>query len=88
LALKEYEEEILKRMYNEGLTGNNYKPIQTVRSKIGWIELDQKYRIKKKFDSIMKRLEGKGYVDSHGKSGAVYSLTFLGVAYVVGKFTR
>jgi DNA-binding PadR family transcriptional regulator len=32
----------------------------------------------------MEKLEKKGYVDSHGKSGAVYSLSFQGVAYVKG----
>jgi DNA-binding IscR family transcriptional regulator len=71
-------------MYGEEIIAMRYKPVEVVRSKINWIQIAQKYRIKKKFSSIMEKLEKKGYVDSHGKSGAVYSLSFQGVAYVKG----
>ncbi len=84
LTLQDYEEEILMRMYDEGLIGNNYKSQETVRSKIRWTELTQKYKIKKHFTVVMRRLESKQYVSSHGKSGAVYSLTEDGVLYVKG----
>jgi hypothetical protein len=86
LTLERYEEEILRRMYDEEIIGMKYKPVEKVRSKINWIQIAQDYKIKKKFSSIMKRLETKDYVDSHGKSGDVYSLSYLGVAYVVEKF--
>ena len=88
MTLKEYEEEVLTRMYDEEIIAMSYKPTEVLRSKINWLEIAQKYKIKKSFLSIMRRLEGKGYVDSHGKSGVVYSLTFSGVAYVKGRFDR
>jgi hypothetical protein len=71
-------------MYHEEIIDMAYRPTEVVRSKINWIQITQKYQTKKKFSSIMERLEKKGYVSSHGKSGNVYSLTFLGVAYVKG----
>jgi hypothetical protein len=88
LTLERHEEEILRRMYDEEVIAMNYKPVEAVRSKINWIQIAQEHRIKKKFSSIMERLEKKGYVDSHGKSGYVYSLSFQGVAYVTEKFGR
>ncbi len=33
----------------------------------------------------MRHLSNKGYVSDQGKSGAVYSLTDLGVFYAIGK---
>jgi hypothetical protein len=84
LTLEKYEEEILRRMYDEEIIDMAYKSTEVVRSKINWIQIAQEHRIRKKFSSIMERLEKKGYVSSHGKRGDVYSLTFLGIAYVKG----
>lgn len=75
-------------MYDEEIIGMNYKPTRTVRDKIHWVNLQSKYNVKKSFDSIMKRLSTKGYVDAHGKSGDVYSLSRDGVYYVKGKVGR
>ncbi len=66
----------------------DYRPIQIVRAKINWLELSQRYGLKKGFHSIMKRLENKGYISSHGKSGDVCSLTQIGVLYVLGKIGK
>jgi hypothetical protein len=88
LTLERYEEEILRRLYDEDIIAMQYKPVEVVRSKINWIEISQQYKIKKKFSSVMERLERKGYVTSHGKSGNVYSLTFSGVAYVKERFSN
>lgn len=83
--MEDYEEEILERMFDEEIISMDYRPTETIRSKINWMGMQSKYRIKKKFSTVMKRLENKGYVSSHGKSGAVYSLTQDGVNYVMGK---
>lgn len=88
MSLKEYEVEILKAMYNAEVIGMKYRPIETLRSKCNWIYLTQRFKIRKSFPSVMKGLEGKGYISSHGKSGAVYSLSELGVFYVKGLFTK
>ena len=72
-------------MYDEEFIGMNYKPIQTIEKRIGWNRLQTDYKIRKKFSSIMINLKNKGYVDDHGKSGDVYSLNYIGVAYVKGK---
>jgi len=84
LALLDFEVEILLRMYDEGIIGNHYKSQQRVRSKIRWQQLSQKYRIKKHFSVVMRKLEKKEFVSSHGKSGQVYALTEAGVLYVKG----
>ncbi|MEP0826693.1 MAG: hypothetical protein HRF40_14545 [Nitrososphaera sp.] len=86
--MADYEEEILMRMYDEGIIGMDYRPIQIVRAKINWLELSQRYGLKKGFHSIMRRLENKGYVSSHGKSGDVCSLTQVGVLYVLGRINK
>jgi hypothetical protein len=71
-------------MYDEEFIAMNYKPIQIIENRIGWNRLQTDYKIRKKFSSVMKNLNNKGYVDDHGKSGDVYSLTYIGVAYVKG----
>ena len=73
-------------MYDNEIVGMNYRPIKIVSHEVDWVELQQKYHIRKSFDSVMKRLEIRGYVFSHGKSGRVYSLTKIGVDYVKGRF--
>jgi hypothetical protein len=86
LTLRDYEEEILRRMYDAQIIGMDYVSIQKVRHRVHWIDLQRKYNVKKGFDSIMRRLAAKGYVDPHGKSGDVYSLSQDGVHYVKGRF--
>jgi hypothetical protein len=86
VALEEYEEHLLKRMYDEEIISSHYKPIERVRSKVNWLELVEKYRIKKSFNHVIRRLYQKGYIDFSGKSGAVCSLSQLGASYVRGRF--
>jgi len=38
--------------------------------------------VNKSFDNVIRHLANKGYVDFHGKSGDVASLSRLGVSYV------
>ena len=85
MPLEDYEEEVLLRMYDNQIIGHNYFSIQKVASLIKWREIARKYRVRKKFSSVIKRLVSKGYVDDHGKSGKAASLTRLGVAYVIGR---
>jgi hypothetical protein len=56
LALEDYEEELLMRLYDEGIIGMDYRPIQIVRSKVNWLELSGRYKIKKGFPAIIRRL--------------------------------
>ncbi len=86
MTLKDYEEEILRQMYDSQIIGMDYLPIQKVRYKVHWIDLQRKYNLKRGFNSIMRKLATKGYLDSHGKSGDVYSLSQDGVLYVKGRF--
>ncbi len=85
MVLKDYEDEILIKMYDNSLIGYNYKPIQTIASKINWMEIQYKYGVNPKFRRVLRHLSNKGYVNLHGKSGNTASLTRLGVAYVLGK---
>ena len=72
-------------MYDHQIIQNDYKPLEKIESKIKWRDIASKYRIKKSFGKVRRHLQNKGYISDHGKSGAVYSLTSLGVIYAVGK---
>lgn len=85
MPLEVHEEEILEAMYDNRLIGNNYTSIQKVSSLIKWSDISNKNKIKKSFSTVLRHLANKGYIDTHGKSGNVASLTKLGVAYVRGK---
>ena len=76
------------RMYDKGIIGYAYKPIQTVRSKVRWQDIANTYGIKKGFDRVIRHLFSKGYVGLRGKAGDVCSLTALGVSYVRGKLVQ
>jgi len=80
--LKDYEEEILIRMFDKGLIGMDYTSIERIASKIKWVDVASKYRVKKSFQSIIRELMSKLVVTDHGKSGRVGSLAKLGVDYV------
>lgn len=86
--LKDYEEAILSSLYDNGIIAMRYCSIQKAASIIKWHEISQKYRVKKKFPNVLWNLRTKGYVDFHGKSGDVVSLSRIGVAYVKGKSQR
>ena len=61
-----------------------YKAVQKIKRMIGWREIAQKYNVKPSFNKVIRHLMNKGYVDLHGKSGDVASLSKLGVEYVLG----
>jgi hypothetical protein len=83
--LQEYEEEILLQLYNNGIIAMHYCAIQKAASIIKWQDIAKKYRVRKGFSNVLRKLFSKGYVDFHGKSGDVVSLSRLGVLYVQGK---
>ena len=83
--LRDFEEEILLRLYDNGLIAMKYCSTQKAADIIKWQEISKKYVIKKGFSSVLRKLASKGYVDFHGKSGDVVSLSRLGVYYVKGK---
>jgi hypothetical protein len=85
MTLELHEEEILFAMYDLQLIGNSYKSIQKVCSMIKWIKIAKKYGIKKGCKKVLRSLASKGYINFHGKSGRVASLSRLGVLYVIGK---
>lgn len=80
--LKDYEDEILIRMFDKGLIGMDYTSIERVASKIKWSDIASRYKVKKSFQSVIRELLSKLLVTDHGKSGRVASLTKLGVGYV------
>lgn len=72
-------------MYDHQIIRYEYLPVEKIASKIKWRDIADKYRIKKSFGKVMRHLANKGYLSDQGKSGAVYSLTDLGVLYAIGK---
>ena len=80
--LKEYEEEVIIRMFDKGILGMDYTSVERIASKIKWVDISNKYRVKKSFQSVIRELVSKLIVTDHGKSGKVASLTKLGVDYV------
>jgi len=85
MPIEAYEEEVLFQMYDNEIIGYKYFPVQKIASIIKWKAIAKKYKVKKKFSSVIKHLINKGYIDGHGKSGDVASLSKLGVDYVLGK---
>lgn len=83
--MEPYEEEVILAMYDHQIIRYDYLAVEKIASKIKWREIADKYKIKKSFGKIMRHLANKGYVSDQGKSGAVYSLTDLGVFYATGK---
>jgi hypothetical protein len=83
--LEPYEEEIILRMYDRGYCGVRYRSAERVASSIKWSDIASAYGVKKRFGSVMKHLSSKGYIDFHGKSGDVASLSRLGVEYAFQK---
>lgn len=80
--LKDYEDEVLIRMFDKGIIGMDYTSVERIASKIKWSDIASKYRVKKSFQSIIRELLSKLVVTDHGKSCRVASLTKLGVDYV------
>jgi hypothetical protein len=86
--LESYEEEILFFLFDNGIIEMNYCSIQKAARIIRWQEIARKHKVKKGFSSALRRLSSKGYVDLHGKSGDVISLSRLGIFYVKGKLKK
>lgn len=84
LTLEGYEKEVLNRLYDEGIIGNHYFAMEKVRMRIRWIEIAHKYKIKKSFSYVVRRLHHKGYINFGGKSGDICSLSEFGTAFVKG----
>ena len=84
MGLEEFERAVLARMYDAGLIGMNYKNVKTVEQKINWGEMSSRYRVKRGFKKVLRRLTAGMYVSDHGKSGEVASLTHFGADYVRG----
>jgi len=87
VTLQPYEEETLRRMYDNDIIGWNYKPIEKIAKIIKWRDLAKQYKVKSKFKTVIKNLVNKGYLTDHGKKYKVASLTRLGIAYIEGKQT-
>jgi len=86
--LKDYEEEVLLRLYDNGLIAMRYCSVQKAADIIKWQDIAKKYDAQKSFSGVLRKLASKGYVDEHGKSGDVVSLTRIGVLYVKGKLQK
>lgn len=86
--LKDYQEELLFRMFDNRIIAMNYCAVEKVASIIKWQGIAKRYRLKKSFQNVLRNLHSKGYVDFHGKSGDVVSLSRLGADYVMGKRTK
>ncbi len=85
MTLEAYEEEVILAMYDHQIIRYDYLAAEKIASKIKWRDIADRYRVKKSFGKVMRHLANKGYVSDQGKSGAVYSLTDVGVLYAVGK---
>jgi hypothetical protein len=83
--LEDYQDEVLSRMFDNRIIAMNYYAVEKVASIIKWQTIAKKYGVKKSFAKVLRNLHSKGYVDSHGKSFNVVSLSRLGVEYVMGR---
>lgn len=83
--LEPYEEEVLLAMYDKGVIGMAYTSVQKIAAMIKWNDIARKYSVRRKFSKVLDRLHSKGYVDFHGKSRDVASLSRFGVQYAYAK---
>ncbi len=83
--MEPYEDEVILAMYDHQIIRYDYLAVEKIASKIKWGEIADKYKIKKSLGKVMRHLANKGYLSDQGKSGAVHSLTDLGVLYASGK---
>jgi len=88
VSLEPFEEEVLRRMYDNDIIGWNYKSIEKIAKIIKWKDLAKQYKVKSKFKTTIRNLVKKGYLSDHGKNYRVASLTKLGIAYIEGKQTK
>ncbi|MFH1224674.1 MAG: hypothetical protein V1676_02615 [Candidatus Diapherotrites archaeon] len=77
----------LFRMVDRRIIRNNYKPVETIASKIRLDELRAKYDSRITIKKLLLRLRKWGFVSFHGKSLNVASATDFGVN-AVGKYFR
>jgi len=85
MYLENYEIAILVKMYDEQVIGKaGYKSIQTVRSKINWTGISSAYKVRKRFETIARRLVARRLLSDDGKSMKVLYLDKLGVGFVMG----
>lgn len=54
VPLQPYEEEILRRMYDNDIIGWNYKPIEKIAKIIKWRNLATQYKIKANLKQSLK----------------------------------
>jgi len=79
--LEQYHLNLLGCIYDAGVIGGNYWPIQYVAKKCEWNKIAKNYRIRKNLKKILRYLESLGLVSFHGKTrNPVVSLTSAGVA--------
>jgi hypothetical protein len=83
--LKDYQEEVLFRMFDNKLIAMSYCATEKVASIIKWQTIAKTFGVKKSFSSVLGNLHSKGYVDFHGKGRDVVSLSRFGTDYVMGK---
>ena len=79
--IEDFHLHILGCMFNAGVIGGKYWPIQYIERKCRWAKLAKEHGIRKGLKKVLRYLESLGLVNLHGKSrNPVVSLTSEGVA--------
>ncbi|MEW6295141.1 MAG: hypothetical protein AB1467_02480 [Candidatus Diapherotrites archaeon] len=81
------EDRVLVEMYSKSIIKNSYKNIYLIKNKIRFEELQKQYNKKIEFKKILKYLKNKGFIEDHGKSLKVASVSEFGAKYIMGKYS-
>jgi len=74
MKLKDHEKVLLLRMYDKAIIGMGYRSLETVESSIHWSEIQEKFRVKKKFRSVVQHLGNLGILTGKKKSYKITSI--------------
>jgi len=81
--IKDYEIAILVRMYDKRIMRHRgYRSLHRVERVIKWEEIAKKYKVRKSFKSVIRKLSKRKLVDDQGKSCRVCSLDVFGIRFV------
>lgn len=76
---KKIEFHVLYRMVDKKIIKIDHKSIETIASKVGFNDLQEKYSSNGKIKHVLKNLRKKGFVDFPRKSRRVASATDDGI---------
>lgn len=80
--IKEIGDRICLGLYEKGIIGNRYAPLQEASKRIGYSKIQDNYN-GSSFKTEVKKLAKDGKVHNDGKGWKVVALSHFGVKYII-----